>query len=400
MEGALVVATGNDRGFIRPCGCSRPKLGGITRRAAAIEDLRKRRPSFSLVSLGDMVVAGGRQQQIKFETFLGAMEEMGYEVFVPGRGELLLGGDYLVEAARELTGIPFLGLNLRRNGRRVFAAHRKLSSSGFLAVGLMEEGETPSDLEIRPPAAELRAWLEERRSLEPLLVLFSGGREGARRVAEALPAGWKEEAFVVFGGTFDQPAQVDDVAGVRVASVGSKGRHLPVFALGSRFNMEIVTLREELPEDETAAEILQGYRDLVREEKLLERWPRREPVAAYVGDEACGACHGEIKDLMDATAHARAFRALAATGDQHDPECVRCHVTGFGERGGFVTPETTPDLADVTCEACHGPGGNHVEDQGPLPIRGLGQRLCIRCHDPDNSTHFSFPEYWKKIRHP
>ena len=61
----LFVVTGNERGFIRPCGCSKPKLGGIHRRATALELLRAKEPALGLVSAGDLIVSGEPQQQTK-----------------------------------------------------------------------------------------------------------------------------------------------------------------------------------------------------------------------------------------------------------------------------------------------------------------------------------------------
>ena len=109
---------------------------------------------------------------------------------------------------------------------------------------------------------------------------------------------------------------------------------------------------------------------------------------------------GQHGTVLDGTRHERAFESLVKTGDQFDPECVQCHVTGWGETKGYLGPERTPQLLHVTCEACHGPGGAHVETQETTPNGKLGPTSCIRCHDPDNSPRFSFEKYWPKMKHP
>ncbi len=81
--------------------------------------------------------------------------------------------------------------------------------------------------------------------------------------------------------------------------------------------------------------------------------------------------------------------------------CVLCHVTGYGSDvgGGFADPASTPQLIDVQCEACHGPGEAHAKD----PSKPYGEMEtpggCQGCHDPDNSAAFDYTTYWAQIAH-
>ena len=68
-------------------------------------------------------------------------------------------------------------------------------------------------------------------------------------------------------------------------------------------------------------------------------------------------------------------------------------------KGGFQALYSTPQFANVQCEACHGPGGVHAEK----PRKGYGYVQtpsdCVTCHTRDNSPDFNFAAYWPKIKH-
>ena len=133
-------------------------------------------------------------------------------------------------------------------------------------------------------------------------------------------------------------------------------------------------------------------------EGLLQHVPVFDEAASdYVGSEACLACHKESHAVWAQSGHARAWAALTATNDHKDPECVGCHVVGWGVAGGFDPVALTP--VDVQCETCHGPGGDHIRIMKPTPAGKLGERFCIKCHDLENSPKFEFETYWPKIAH-
>jgi peroxiredoxin len=125
--------------------------------------------------------------------------------------------------------------------------------------------------------------------------------------------------------------------------------------------------------------------------------------SAYVGSEACRSCHAAEFDVWQASRHGRATESLASAGKAADAGCLRCHTTGFGSPGGFPRDASAPahaDLARVGCEACHGPGGDHVKEGAPRAgtILSLGDKcdscvilqICGSCHDDANDPGFEF----------
>jgi len=96
---------------------------------------------------------------------------------------------------------------------------------------------------------------------------------------------------------------------------------------------------------------------------------------AYVGAKKCKICHMKEYKSWAETKMAKAFevlkpgeRAKEKTAAKLDPDkdytqdqdCLRCHTTGLGKEGGFVDIDSTPELAGVGCEVCHGPGGTYI----------------------------------------
>ncbi|MBI2836982.1 MAG: cytochrome c family protein [Acidobacteria bacterium] len=99
---------------------------------------------------------------------------------------------------------------------------------------------------------------------------------------------------------------------------------------------------------------------------------------AYIGAKKCKMCHLKEYNSWAATKMANAFGQLkqgAATEAKQkagldpnkdyttDAKCLGCHTTGYGKPGGFVDFATTPDLAGVGCEMCHGAGGTYTQKQ-------------------------------------
>jgi 2',3'-cyclic-nucleotide 2'-phosphodiesterase (5'-nucleotidase family) len=119
----------------------------------------------------------------------------------------------------------------------------------------------------------------------------------------------------------------------------------------------------------------------------------------YAGSATCAGCHAEENEVWERSGHAHAMATLERKNEQFDNECVGCHVVGFQKSGGFQSLYTTPNLANVQCESCHGPGRDHTEN----PAKGYGFMQtpvgCVQCHTKMNSPDFQFESYWAKIKH-
>lgn len=105
----------------------------------------------------------------------------------------------------------------------------------------------------------------------------------------------------------------------------------------------------------------------------------------YVGSDACDECHKKQFKKWKKRPHSRAFSKLKGKA-RKNPKCLKCHTTAYGEKTGFVDTATTPHHALVGCEACHGPGGAHVdalrknEKAREMKIEYGNQARCASCH--------------------
>ncbi len=131
--------------------------------------------------------------------------------------------------------------------------------------------------------------------------------------------------------------------------------------------------------------------------------------ARYLGDRYCEGCHSDIYRSWRKTEMAATFGALYPGADReakvkslgispdadftHDNACLPCHTTGYGQPGGFVSLETTPNRLGVQCESCHGPASEYMDHMKArkagrtAPSPGLvvaDERTCLQCHHPSD----------------
>jgi hypothetical protein len=126
------------------------------------------------------------------------------------------------------------------------------------------------------------------------------------------------------------------------------------------------------------------------------------PQPRYAGSQACMECHEGIHQTESNTRHAEAFvnPRFIAQGGQTNSSCLACHTVGFGLPSGFISKNSTPHLAGVQCESCHGPAGNHAANEMDLTVRPrveLAGEVCGGCHN--EGSHRPVFEQWKTSGH-
>jgi hypothetical protein len=122
----------------------------------------------------------------------------------------------------------------------------------------------------------------------------------------------------------------------------------------------------------------------------------RNETINYVGSLACKKCHSEeYENFITYAKKSTSFESIQKQMKHLSPEeieqCYRCHTTGYGKPGGFVSLDKTPHLKNAGCEVCHGPGAEHIKSGDPLTIIiNLSKKDCEVCHISERVKAFKY----------
>jgi hypothetical protein len=448
-----LVLSGQEHGYLQPCGCSEPQKGGLARRYNFMRTLTKDR-GWPIVAgdLGDIAQRTGPQAKLKYRVFMEALKLLEYTAIGIGENETTLPlfnalGEYALNnpsprvvaanLANRETNFPGMVAAWQVSAR---ADAPRVGFIGVVAPSVAGAIQDP-DVHFDPIENALPAALQQIQGQRPeLLVLLYQGTE---KEAEACARKFKQFHVILCSSNEEEPSgRPNHVGKTLIVNVGHKGRYVGVVGAyrnnngGFDLRYEFVSLdpEYETPEGQDATNpihaLLQKYAEEVRDQNYLAKYVRdaRHPVqvafpeATYAGSEKCRKCHQTAYEIWKNSPHPHAFEALVVkarrpTLRQYDGECVQCHVTGFGYKTGYMDDQATPKLKGVGCESCHGPASLHAakpENEqyraALMPWRGdKGEqraviinkidKACQKCHDPDNDVHFKFEERWKKIVH-
>jgi hypothetical protein len=456
-----LVLSGEQHGYLEPCGCSETQSGGVARRHDLIKQIRERGWETIGLDAGGTLKRYGLQSKIKFDAILRALREMDVRVVNLGPEELMLGAAELyarhlnlVEQDEAGHSLSFLSANLTLFGDPDLGApaRHEIVELGGIKIGITSvldpqlardvpylQGDNP-EMSLSDPAEAAHAALAAIQEHTPdLIVLISHGNlELAEQMAERFPA---IRLILSTGGPEDGRRKPTLAGETMIVQVGQKGKHAGVVGFypdqEPPLKFELVDLDMfRFKNSPAMIDVMRDYQNRLRDEQVVEN---DQPIAhrsgyAFVGSKKCGECHTKAYATWSTSKHAHAFESLikGRPGQEetwvsriHDPECLSCHTTGWNQKNvlryqtGYINQDETPHLLGQQCENCHGPGSHHVEledryklDRKSVPLEELlaGRRevqltvlkaksICFGCHDIENSPDFDFDKYWPKVRH-
>ena len=418
-----IIFTGEENGYLEPCGCSEKELGGLPKRHSLINQLRKRDENWIILSLGDLPGKVGRQDEIKMETTLKALDQMGYTAHNIGEKDISMGID-LLGYLSQISSVDFISSNIVNLNPQILKIKPyvvkeikikettlKVGILGIVSPELIDDAY--QEIEVVDPIVSLKPLLSKLSDKTDLLILLSHAEiEDSIKIAEVYP----EFDLIISGHRVDRPSlYIKKVNATYVIPVGEKGKYLGTVTMSPKFSrtnedrpsnsnlpsVETIPLDERFEDSHEIKTLFKIYQQRLRDEELLERVFKADPPSdlTYIGNDDCAACHNKIFKHWEETRHASAYETLVKAEHEYDPECVGCHVIGLNYFTGFETIESTPGMKGVGCESCHGPGSNHKETQS----KDYGKadvEICETCHEDEHSPNFQFKEYWQKIIHP
>lgn len=127
--------------------------------------------------------------------------------------------------------------------------------------------------------------------------------------------------------------------------------------------------------------------------------PAQKGEAHFTGDDDCELCHAKAVKWWQGTVHARAWEELVRVNKQWSYDCIKCHVTGYGQAGGSAMAHVEK-LEAVQCEVCHGPASLHNDDPKHQHLRLPVESDCKQCHTKEHSDTFAFEPYLRDVLGP
>ena len=423
-----LLISGSMHGRLEPCGCASGQLGGLARRA---QHIGERRNYDLLIEGGDLVGGNSELDSLKLwttSTVLFAMQQ--YDALGVGLRDLQMPRD---EWGGFLDEAPVIATNLTCDDaawpakpyRDKTVRDFRVRMASLLLPDLPAElSERDDKLRRTDPVAAWSAAFADTDDDLLRIVLLHGGDDGIRKLVPQLEP--RPDLAIGVDPAYIEPNSAPAMVGdVPLVFAGIRGRVLLDARLWRengkpRVACELVPLAgsKTLPGgggDPQVKDVILQHRHTVKEMDVLRTLAEQQETPSgdlYVGSETCRGCHPTAYKVWQDSKHGHAWQTLVDAEQDPKrygwpvtayPDCVSCHVVGYGQKSGFVTFEDTPQHANVGCERCHGPASGHIASGGKQKLGIIGGELasvmCTQCHDFEQSPTFVYSDRWTVIEH-
>ncbi|QEH34211.1 Perchlorate reductase subunit gamma precursor [Aquisphaera giovannonii] len=440
----LLVISGEMDGYLEPCGCTQGQVGGLIRRLDFVDRLRSQYGQVALIDLGTLIKdpaaarGGFEQAKIKYGIALKALSTLKYDAIALSAEDLKIGVmealgqlmNNLADPARIVVANvqPGAGFESKIEASRIIPAGSvKLGVTSVIDPELLQKLNDPDKGEllasIKRPDDSLGPVLAEMEPKSDYQVLMvQGPPELAKRLATSYPGFDVVVSTSQFADPVDRDPLMLNGGKTMLVQVGRRGKSVGAVGFFSdgdqkmRFYLVSLNSRFDGPGTAVKKVIEDEYRSMLKAAGTVEAFPRHDYTggsagATFVGAETCKQCHPNTYARWATTKHAQAFASLEKDPKPNttfDAECISCHTTGFEYNSGWRSEAATAYLKGNQCENCHGPGSRHIVKPDDLAARAPMKltaeqadkgRMCIRCHDEDNSPKFNFATYYGQIVH-
>ncbi len=485
-EALIIAFSGDTKAELYKCGCRSKQIGGIGRRGTAIDQMG---PAPKLViDCGNFSSTNTSEfNRLKVEALLDAYEVIGYDAVNVGNYEIIQGREF-IEKANELFNGKLISANVVSADGTPIVQPFITKDYGSLRVGIIgltyhqTQLVSPRRTEKAPvitrdPIEALEEYLPIMRNKEKCDLIVVAGILQQKDI-EDIAENFDGQIDVILSGYgFDmkektgeyahyyvkpedsetpegsQPVIARDEAnkretGIILHKTGQAGKYIgklyaPVirdeegdFAFG-QFEGSTLEMDEEFPDSPVVQGILDKFHAYLQEHRSehLEQLVSQPALyywmdyPMYIGSRTCSECHREQSNHWNTSLHARSMQSLNQGTESDNPDCVKCHVTAYGEPEGYVDRTVTWYLTNVGCEVCHGPAREHIgiefelkearamnsrkkatEEQLALLesikagydhkiTRTVTEELCLKCHNEEWSPDFNYEEYLSIVDH-
>lgn len=414
----VVLSTTDVIGKTSPCGCHTPK-GGLARMATFADSLRRRNPNLLWVDAGNFFPEDELHEGHAW--FIAAsFKALRLDAVGVGDHDLRFGLEPLRVRGRNLgLALVCANLELKRTHQPAFAPSivKRVGRATVGVFGLMTDtgdlGPARDSLVVTDPTdAALRTVADLRRRGATVIIMLSQlGKVGAEDLVAAvdgidaaivgrdppLIAGGRmvRSTILVYGG------QQGQFMGVTRLPLDEAGRMTTAVS-------QMAMLGPDVPTEPEMGRRVQAFEDAFNETMRKAEKERASSLGTdtdryqperFMGNEVCARCHEKQAQQWSGTPHSRAWRTLVERKKDATPDCVPCHVVGYGKPGGFVTIDVTPHMINVGCENCHGMGTDHNSGIGATQHRSVQESTCRGCHDAISSPEFDFAQFRPYVDH-